>query len=228
MTVTPDQNQAQEVKPNDKELNFRRQEETFKRQLDQERQARIAAEQRASELTAAKATSRSEDEDDDRSDEPYIDEKRLQKKLAKFEKSMDAKIDQKAEQKARMLVEEERRANYLKSNNDFNEIMNADNVEKFAEKYPSLAENILRMPEGFERQKLVYENIKALGVNKKEVPIPSVQDKIDANRRSPYYQPSGIGAAPYGQPGTGGKDYSSSEKKSAYDQMQQLKARLRI
>lgn len=228
MTVAPEQNQTQEVKNNDKEFNFRKQEEAFKRQLDQERNARIAAEQRAAELTASKTASRHEDDEDETSDEPYVDERRLQKKLAKFEKSMDAKIDQKAEQKARMLVEEERRSNYLKTNNDFNEIMNADNVEKFAEKYPSLAEHILRMPEGFERQKLVYENIKALGVHKKESPAPSVQDKIDANRRSPYYQPSGIASAPYGQPGTGGKDYSSSEKKTAYEQMQQLKNRLRI
>ena len=89
---------------------------------------------------------------------------------------------------------------------------------------PELAESILEMPEGFERQKLVYKNIKALGLHKPAEKQASIQDKIDANRRSPYYQPTGVSAGPYA--GTG--DFSKSGQKNAYDKMQQLKAQLRI
>jgi len=81
----------------------------------------------------------------------------------------------------------------MKNNPDFYEVMN--HAQKFAERDPELAESILTMPEGFERQKLVYKNIKALGIHKKEEPKPSIQETIDKNRRSPYYQPSGVGAA---------------------------------
>ena len=78
---------------------------------------------------------------------------------------------------------------------------------------------------GVERfQKLVYENIKALGVDKPEQKQNSVQEKIDANKRSPYYQPSGVGSAPYASAG----DFSDSGQKNAYAKMQELKKRLRI
>jgi hypothetical protein len=96
-------------------------------------------------------------------------------------------------------------------------------AEKFAQKDPELAETILNMPDSFERQKLVYKSIKALGVHKPEVQAPSIQDKIDANRRSPYYQPSGPGSAPYQSQG----DFSPAGQKNAYAKMKELQNRLR-
>jgi len=80
------------------------------------------------------------------------------------------------------------------------------------------------MPEGFERQKLVYKNIKALGLHKAPEKQSTVQDKIDANRKSPYYQPTGVGSAPYSQVG----DFSDNGHKLAYEKMQALKKQLRI
>ena len=59
--------------------------------------------------------------------------------------------------------------------------------------------------------------------SRKEYNAP-YQEKIDANRKSPYYQPSGVGAAPYASAG----DFSDSGQKSAYAKMQELKSRLRI
>ena len=122
-------------------------------------------------------------------------------------------------------LSEERKTNWLKTNSDFYEVM--QHAEKFAEKDPELAETILAMPEGFERQKLVYKNIKALGIHKKEDPKESIQAKIDQNRKSPYYQPSGVGAAPYGNISLG-RDVSPEEGNNAYKRMQELKKRLRI
>jgi hypothetical protein len=80
------------------------------------------------------------------------------------------------------------------------------------------------MPEGFDRQKLVYKNIKALGLHKPAIKEPSIQEKIDANRRSPYYQPSGVANAPYSTVG----DFSTAGQKNAYQKMQELKSKLRI
>ena len=137
---------------------------------------------------------------------------------------MEKKMEVKAEEKARSLVEQERTSQYLKDNSDFNQVMNSDVVQKFADAHPKLAEQILRMPDGFDRQKLVYEAIKSMGIDK---PVPkqqSIQDKIDANRKSPYYQPSGVGSSPYSQVG----DFSDVGQKNAYDKMQQLKKNLRL
>jgi len=102
--------------------------------------------------------------------------------------------------------------------------MNPQNIERFYQHDKELADTILSMPEGFERQKLVFKSIKALGLHKPEVKQQSIQDKIDANKRSPYYQPSGIGTAPYASQG----DFSDGGKKNAYQKMQELKNNLRI
>ena len=162
------------------------------------------------------------DEDDEGSSEPYVDHKRLDKKLSTFEKRMEAKIDQKAEEKARQMVDKERKDIWLKSNPDFFEVL--QHAEKFAETNPELAEAILTMPEGFERQKLVYKNIKTLGIHQPAKPVTSIQDKVDANRRSPYYQGGSVGTAPYAAQ----SDFSPAGQKSAYDKMKLLQQKLRM
>lgn len=210
---------AQQNVPSDKELNFRTLEAKYRRELEQERNARIQAERMAEEAMS-KRQSPAEEEDDD--SEPYVDNKKLSKKLSSFEKKLDEKIDKRAEEKARSYVEKERRDAWLRNNPDFHEVL--QHAEKFAQKDPELAETILEMPNTFERQKLVYKNIKALGLHKPEQKAPSIQETVDANRRSPYYQPSGMAAAPYSTAG----DFSTSGQKQAYEKMQQLKKQLRI
>lgn len=219
MTENQVVNQAQvqpEIKQNDKELNFRALEAKYRRELEQERAARAEAERKAQELT----TRNTHTEDDDDS-EPYVNDKKLNRKLSDFERKMEERIERKAEEKAFRAIEQERQQSWLKQNSDFYDIM--QHAEKFAQHDPELAETILQMPEGFERQKLVYKSIKALGIHKPAAPTLSIQDKIDANRRSPYYQPSGPGTAPYQSQG----DFSSAGQKNAYAKMQELKNRLR-
>ncbi len=223
--TSPEQNQQQqpqEAKQNDKEHNFR----ALEAKMHQERNARIEAERRAQEaerVLQERQNQRNDraDEDEDDSD-PYIDKKRLNKSLASFERRMEEKIDQKAEEKASRMIQENKKSEWLKRNPDFYDVL--QHAEKFAQADPELAESILEMPEGFERQKLVYKNIKALGIDKPLVKPQSIQDKVDANRRSPYYQPSGVGSAPYASTG----DYSPAGQKNAYQKMQELKDKLRI
>jgi len=216
--ITENQEVKLENKPSDKELNFRALEQKYQKQLEQERQARLEAERKAQELSSSKSSQ----DDDDNDDEPYVDKKRLNKTLSKFEQNIEKKIEQKAEERARYLIDQQKREGWIKNNPDFYEVL--QHAEKFAQKDPDLAESILEMPDTFERQKLVYKNIKALGIHKPEAPQQSVQQKIDANRRSPYYQPSGVGTAPYASAG----DFSEAGQKNAYDKMQQLKKQLRI
>lgn len=225
MAVQPTGNQEQinteNAKANDEESNLVKQRKYYERQLDQERQARMQAEEKAAQI--AKATIQTED-DDDPSDEPYVDHKRLNRKFSKFEKTMEQTIERKAEEKALKLIEEERKRHYLRDNADFAEVMKPEVVQRFAEKHPNLAENLVAMPDNFERQRLIYETIKTLGVHKPPVNEPSIQQKIDANRKSPYYQPSGISNPPF----SGGGDFSQQGQKSAYDKMKELQSRLRI
>jgi hypothetical protein len=212
--------QTQETqKSSDKELNFRKLEERYERQLAQERSAREEAEKRAQELSRK---NQSFQEDDDEDDEPYIDKKKLAKKMSSFEQKMEEKIERKAEEKARMLMQQDKKEDWMRRNPDFYDVMM--HAQKLANHDPELADTILAMPDGFERQKLVYKNIKSLGLHQDKPKEPSIQDKIDANKRSPYYQPSGIASAPYGGKG----DFSQAGQKNAYDQMQALKAKLRL
>ena len=203
--VNPVQDQVNQ----EKEKNFAE----LRKIAEQERSARIALEQRLAAFEKSTHKNVPSEEEDD--DEPYIDKKKLKKVLSGFQDEMEKKIEEKAESKARMLVEEERTRGYLKENSDFEKVMNSDLVQKFADAHPRLAENILRMPEGFERQKLVYENIKALGIDRPQPKQMSIQEKVDANRRSPYYQPSGSGTPAYDQT-------SNISPENAYKKMQQL------
>jgi hypothetical protein len=224
MTTNIQESQPQQQeKPNDKEFNFR----ALEKKLEQERLARQQAEERAAAAEQAaqerERMSRVNVEDDD-DDEPYVDKKRFKRGLNQFGEQIKTQTKAEIEQAVQAALEQERRANYLRDNADFQKVMTPDMIEKFANSHPRLAENILRMPDGFERQKLVYENIKALGLDKPEQKQASIQDKVDANRKSPYYQPSGVGSAPYASMG----DFSKEGQKNAHAKMQELKNRLRL
>lgn len=226
MSTVPNENQAPEAPKSDIEINLSKQRQMYERKLEQERLARQQAEERATAAERAaqersRASPLNEEEEDD---EPYIDKKRLNKTLAKFGEQTRAQTQAEIQAAVQEALDNERRSSYLKENSDFNQVMTNEMLEKFALKHPRLAENILRMPDGFERQKLVYENIKALGIDKPESKQSSVQDKIEANRKSPYYQPSSVGSSPYASVG----DFSPSGQKNAYDKMQELKNRLRL
>lgn len=209
---------TEQPKQNDKEYNFRAQEAKYERILASERAER---ERMARELEEIKQSRSQKDDDED--SEPYVDHKRLEKKLEKFGKSTKSEINQAMEEAKRRAKDELKQELWLENNPDFYDVMQ-NHAERFFEKAPQLADTILKMPEGFDRQKLVYHNIKSLGIDRPEQKQSSIQEKIDANRRSPFYQPTNIANAPYSQ----GGDFSESGKKNAYDQVQKLKANLRL
>ena len=205
---------------NDKDYNFSQ----IRKQLEQERYARQQAEERAAKAEESAKRSVTNDDDDVSSDEPYVDHKSLEKRLKKAAPQIKEDTKREIREELRQEFEQKERDTYLEQNNDFNEVMSTEMMQKFVERNPKLAKSILRMPDGFERQKLVYENIKALGLHKKEEPKQSIQETVDKNRRSPYYQPSGIGTSPY----AGAGDFSPAGQKSAYSKLQELKSKLRI
>lgn len=213
--TAPTQDQVVEQKPSDKEMNFRQLEAKYQRQLEQERNGRLEAERRAEE-----ASRRQEPDEDD--SEPYIDHKKLEKKLAKFGEQSEKKTQNEIQKAVHVALEEERKTNWLKQNSDFYDVL--AHAEKLANSDPELAETILKMPDNFDRQKLVYKTIKAQGIHKPPVPQPTIQDKINSNRRGSFYQPTGVGAAPYSSQG----DFSATGMKDAYTKMKELQARTRF
>ncbi len=220
MTSPSDQSQVPEQKPSDKELNFRALESKYQRQLDQERAARLEAERIAQEYQSKRSVNSDEDEDDS---EPYVDKKKLNKTLAKFGEQTKQVTQSEIQKAVQMAQMEAKKEAWLENNPDFYDTLQ-NHAERLAQRAPALANSILSMPEGFERQKLVYQSIKELGINKPDVKQPSIQEKIDSNRKSPFYQPSGVGTAPYSSSG----DFSPTGQKNAYEQMKALQARLRI
>lgn len=211
------QNQQQETKTNDKELNFRALESKYRQQLEAERAEKLELARQLDERSKAAL----HDEEDE--SEPYVDHKKLNKTLSKFQESNSKQTKNEIQQAVNHAIKEERKQSWLKNNSDFYDVLQ-QHADKLLQADPELAETILEMPEGFERQKLVYKNIKALGLHQPLKKDTSVQDKIDANRRSPYYQPSGVGTASYSPQG----DYSQSGQKQAYEKMQALKNQLRL
>jgi hypothetical protein len=210
-------NSAIENKPNDKEFNFRMQAAQYEKKIELERQEKVALQKQLQEIQSKK-------HHDDDDDEPYVDMKKLDRKLANFEQKNSEQTQQQINKAVSIAIQQDRNEQWMKNNPDYNEIMNPENIERFYQHDKEHAETILRMPEGFDRQKLVFKSIKALGLHKPEAKQPSIQDKIDANKRSPYYQPSGVGSAPYASQG----DFSPSGQKGAYQKMKDLQNKLRI
>lgn len=202
----------------DKEFNFRQLETKYKTEVERERQARVELEAKLQTLSQQSNVTN----EDEESSDPYVDNRRLEKKLARFGQSTQSEI-QKAMEKAKQDAKEELKQElWLENNPDFFDVL--QNAEKFAQANPMLAESILKMPDSFERKKLVYANIKAMNLHKPAPKESSIQEKIDANRRSPFYQPTGIGTAPY----SGAGDFSDAGKKAAYQKMLESKSRLRL
>lgn len=213
---------VQETKPSDKEINFRAFQAKYERQLAEEREAR-EQERKAREAAERKLQQLSIQDDEEDDDEPYVAKKKLKKELSRFGESQKQYTQSEIKQTVAQALQEERKSMWLNQNPDFYDVMQ-QHAEKLAIKSPGLAEKILKMPDTFERQQLVYENIKALGLDKPEVKQSSIQEKVDANRRSPYYQPSGMATAPYSQVG----DFSEMGQKQSYDRMKELQKRMRI
>lgn len=203
----------------DKELNFRRLEQKYHQDLAVERARREEMERKLEELSSRQ--SRDEEEDDDE-EEAYVDHKNLQKKLSKFAEKNHQQTKSEIQRAVQEAIREEKKSNWINSNPDFYDVL--QHAEAFASQHPELADTILQMPQGFERQKLVYKNIKALGIDKPKSKEPSIQEKIDQNRRSPFYQPSGMANSPYQSEG----NFSAEGKAQAYKKMLELKSRLRI
>lgn len=205
---------VQDPVDNQKEYNFAQ----LRKQVEQERSARLQAEEKMAKMESHLQTKSPDDEDDD---EPYVDKKKLKKVLNQFgdeTKKSTADIVKNEVEKA---LNQERATQYLRENSDFDKVMNSDLVQKFADTHPKLAEIILRMPEGFERQKLVYENIKASGIDKPQLKQQSIQEKVDANRRSPFMPSGGPGSAPYDQSG-------NISPENAYKMMQDKIKQIRL
>ena len=212
--TAPEQNQAQ---PTDKELNFRKLQAKYEQELAFERSKREEAEKQLNE-----ASKRSEIVEEDDDSEPYVDHKKLEKKLARFEQKNKQDVQSEIQKAVQQAIKDEKKANWLKTHSDFDDVM--EHAEKIYHKDPDLAESILEMPPSFERQKLVYKNIKALGLDKPAQREQTIQEKVDANRKAPFYQPTGVGSAPYQSAG----DFSAGGQKQAYDKMKELQSRLRL
>lgn len=219
-TIQPSAENSQ--KANDKEYNFAQ----IRQQLDREKAEKAVLAQELEKVKKVVQERMQPVEDDDASDdEPYVDHKRLKKELGKVAQRTANETDSKIQQAVNKALSEERQKQWIKSNPDFYDIM--QHAQAFADRDPELAETILEMPEGFERQKLVYKSIKSLGIHKPPEVKSGVQDKINQNLRSPFYQPSGVASPAYGI-ANGGKEYTPAEGQNAYKKMQELKSRLRI
>lgn len=214
---TPETTTTPQPREDTTERNFRMLEAKYEKQLAQERAARQEAERLAQE-----ALKKQQQLDDDDDSEPYVDQRKLQKTLNKFGEQTKQQTQAEIRNAVQEALAQERQQNWIKANPDFFDTM--QHADKLAQMDPELADSILAMPDNFERQKLVYKNIKALNLHKPPEPASTIQSKVDANRRSPYYQPSGVANAPYSSQ----SDYSPQGQEQAYKKMKELQAKLRL
>lgn len=224
MTVNNQPQEAQapvEKKEEDKAHNF----ELMRRRLEKTEAARLEAEQRLAQLEKQlqqKQQSRAQEDEDEYTDEPYVDHRRLKKELNKVAPKIKEETLGDVRQLVRDVMQQERQALWMKNNPDYYDVM--QHAQRLADKDPELAETILEMPEGFERNKLVYKNIKAFELHKKPEERSSIQEKIDRNKQHPGYQPTGVSPGANGMPFISGqRDYSPDEGRAAIERIKQIR-----
>jgi hypothetical protein len=220
MTEASSVQTSQTSSTSEKELNFRKMEQMYQRKLEEERQARLAAEQRAQELSQSRSAA-SDDEDDN---EPYIDKRRLAKTTTKVKEEIKQETQRETQNAIQKALEDYKRQQWLDQNPDYEEVLS--HADKLAETDPELARSILAMPDSFERNKLVYRNIKLLGAHKPKQPSESIQQTIDKNLKNPL-QPFGVGSPGYSI-ANGGFKPSAEQGKDLYRKMVELRSNLRI
>lgn len=208
---------AKEERPSDKELNFRALEAKHKQDIEQEKRKFESLQNELQEIKSMMNQSTQDQDDDD----PYVDQKKLARKLEQFGKKSQEQTKGEIQSAIQKAIEEDRKERWLDNNKDFYDVLK--HADKLYETDPELADTILQMPDGFARQKLVYKNIKALKLHE-EKKEESVQDQINAKRRGAHYQPSSQSSSPYGSQG----DFSPAGQKNAYDQMKDLQQRMRF
>lgn len=208
---------TQEQSNNGKEFNFRQQQASYERKLAEERNEREKLVQQIEEIKRSQ-NQHAEEEDS----EPYLDHKRFKKEQAKFGQQIKQETKADINQAVQDAIENERKRAFLNENPDFYDVIEK-NAQSFFQKAPFLSETILKMPDNFERQKLVYHNMKAMGMDKPPVKESSIQEKIDANKRGAFYQPTQMGNPPFAPVG----DFSASGMKQSYEKMKELQGRLR-
>ncbi len=215
--TTPDTN-PEPHESNQKEVNFRKLEMYYEQKLAQER----AEKEEALRLAREASQSYQKEEDEEEDSDPYVNRKKLEKKFQKFGQSTQSEI-QKAMEQAKLKAKEELKQElWLEQNPDFYDTLQL--ADKLADENPQLAQSILRMPDGFDRQKLVYQNIKALGLHKPRETKSSTTELLEKNKNYGGYQPHGFAGPAYATNG----DFSDGGKKQAYEKMQALKKSLRI
>jgi molybdopterin converting factor small subunit len=202
--------------PSDAERNFA----NLRKSLEETRKEKHQLEERLQKLEQSmqKAPSYQNEEDED---EPYVNHRVLNKRLSEMYTKAKEDGKKEAKQELEQVIEQQKQEDWLRNNADFYDVM--QHAQKLADKDPELADTILRLPDNFERKKLVYKTIKAQGFHKPQE-LPTAQDKINNNRKPVFYTPSGTSSAPYAATG----DFSSAGKKAAYEKMMQLKNNLRI
>lgn len=206
-------NETQPVEPkvSDKELNFRKQEQYFQNIL-KEKQALL--EQKEQELARLQQAREPEEEEDS---DAYIDKRKLDKNLSKFGEKQRKEIQTDIQKAITEAVESDRQERWLKQNPDFYDVINK-HAEDFAAQDQEFADTILKMPKGFEREKLVYKSIKAMGIDRPKASPASIQDEINRKQHGAYYRPTSASTAPYSAPG----DFSLDGQKAAFDKIQKL------
>jgi hypothetical protein len=210
-------------KPNDSEINFanlRKKAEKLEKEAQFEREQRIRLESTLEMMRSQPAPQKKEpvEEEEEDDGEPYVVKKALDRKLTQHTNRLMKEIERKAEEKAMQLFEKQKQQNYLNEHRDFNEVLNPENLQYLVDNHPEVANSILEMPEGFARQKLAYQTLKAF--KQKEEKRASIQETINNNHKSLYYQPSQYGNPPSATT----MDFTPQGRKQAYDAMKKMMA----
>lgn len=182
--------------------NFRRLEAA----RDAEKEARIRAEMEAEflrkQLDGMSQSSKIQENDPLDEIEDYIDKQTYKKIREKDREAYRKEADRLVEEKLKKIEQEKEQKRHeeeqknstpkLRSQfSDYDEVMNEDNIIRLEQDNPTFLNAVLTIQDEYKRKYATYDYLKKAGyVAPKE---PSIKEKVEENRRNPYYFEPGSG-----------------------------------
>lgn len=176
--------------------NFARLEKAKQEECDARIRAEMEREMLRKQLDEIRQANQPKEEDPLDGVDDYIDKERLQlirqKDKVAFQKEAEMIANRTYEARRR----EEEKQNFLprlKSQfHDYDSVMSEANIAKLEQTSPAFLKTVLKIDDDYERRLLTYEYLKSQ-IGKIEEPKSSIQDRVEENKRNPYYSPAGSG-----------------------------------
>lgn len=202
----------------DKEVNFRRLETAWEREKEARYQAEMKSQLLQKEIEMIKASLAPVERDPLDEIEDFSDPVQVKEKINKKLNGMLSSFERKAKEIVEKTVDEKNKVNWdkrlKKDYPDYMDVVTPEACTKLEQSDPLFLQTALKLQDEYDRGEAVYQYLK----RQKKAPQPSIQEKVENNKKNNYLIPDSHGIP------TAAIEFDVSTRKSRDEAYAKLKA----